>query len=87
MDYEHYILQGEAKSTEFSDDRSYLLVQKQTAIVLVSDRQRNAASKKMSESMILARYFIHVWVSVQGVKSSSSDLQSDQHVVGDARLT
>ena len=28
MDYEHYILQGEAKSTEFSDDRSYLLVQK-----------------------------------------------------------
>ena len=29
MDYEHYILQGEAKSTEFSDDRSYLLVQKE----------------------------------------------------------
>ena len=28
MNYEHYILQGEAKSTEFSDDRSYLLVQK-----------------------------------------------------------
>ena len=28
MDYEHNILQGEAKSTEFSDDRSYLLVQK-----------------------------------------------------------
>ena len=27
MDYEHYILHGEAKSTEFSDDRSYLLVQ------------------------------------------------------------
>ena len=28
VDYEHYILQGEAKPTEFSDDRSYLLVQK-----------------------------------------------------------
>ena len=27
MDYEHYILQEEAKSTEFSDDRSYLLHQ------------------------------------------------------------
>ena len=33
---------------------------KQTAIVLVSDRQRNAASQKLSKSMILARYFIHV---------------------------
>ena len=34
------ILEGGAKSTEPSDDLSYLLVQ--TAIVLVSDRQRNA---------------------------------------------
>ena len=34
---------------------------KQTAIVLVSDRQRNAASQKLS----LARYFIHVWIGVE----------------------
>ena len=33
-------------------------------IVLVSDRQRNAPSKKLSKSMILARYFIHVWIGV-----------------------
>ena len=31
MDYEHYILQGEAKSTKFSDDQSYLLVQKENS--------------------------------------------------------
>ena len=37
---------------------------KQTAIVLVSDRQRNAASQKLSKPMILARYFIHVWIGV-----------------------
>ena len=37
---------------------------KQTAIVLVSDRQRNAASQKLMKLMILARYFIHVWISV-----------------------
>ena len=38
---------------------------KQTAIVLVSDRQRNAASQKLSKPMILARYFIHVWIGVR----------------------
>ena len=37
---------------------------KQTAIVLVSDRQRNAASQKLSSPMILALYFIHVWTGV-----------------------
>ena len=37
---------------------------KQTAIVLVSDRQRNAASQKLIWLMILARYFIHVWIGV-----------------------
>ena len=37
---------------------------KQTAIVLVSDRQRNAASQKLSKPMILARYFIHAWIGV-----------------------
>ena len=37
---------------------------KQTAIVLVSDRQRNAASQKLSSFMILALYFIHVWTGV-----------------------
>ena len=37
------ILQGGAKSTEPSDDRSYLLVQ--IAIVLVSDRQRKEGEK------------------------------------------
>ena len=37
---------------------------KQTAIVLVSDRQRNAASQKLMKLMILARYFIHVWIGV-----------------------
>ena len=37
---------------------------KQTAIVLVSDRQRNAASQKLSKPMILACYFIHVWIGV-----------------------
>ena len=40
---------------------------KQTAIVLVSDRQRNAASQKLSSPMILALYFIHVWTGVLGV--------------------
>ena len=39
---------------------------KQTAIVLVSDRQRNAASQKLSSPMILALYFIHVWTGVKG---------------------
>ena len=38
---------------------------KQTAIVLVSDRQRNAASQKLSSFMILALYFIHVWTGVE----------------------
>ena len=38
---------------------------KQTAIVLVSDRQRNAASQKLMKLMILARYFIHVWIGVK----------------------
>ena len=38
---------------------------KQTAIVLVSDRQRNAASQKLSSPMILALYFIHVWTGVR----------------------
>ena len=38
---------------------------KQTAIVLVSDTQRNAASQKLIWLMILARYFIHVWIGVQ----------------------
>ena len=35
---------------------------KQTAIVLVSDRQRNAASPKLSYTMILAHYLslIHI---------------------------
>ena len=37
------ILQGGAKSTEPSDDRSYLLVR--IAIVLVSDRQRKEGEK------------------------------------------
>ena len=40
---------------------------KQTAIVLVSDRQRNAASQKLSSPMILALYFIHVWTGVTQV--------------------
>ena len=31
VDYEHYILRGGAKSTEFSDDQSYLLVQKENS--------------------------------------------------------
>ena len=31
VDYGHYILWGEAKSTEFSDDQSYLLVQKENS--------------------------------------------------------
>ena len=41
---------------------------KQTAIVLVSDRQRNAASQKLSSPMILALYFIHVWTGVPPVE-------------------
>ena len=40
---------------------------KQTAIVLVSDRQRNAASQKLSSPMILALYFIHVWTGVRSI--------------------
>ena len=46
---------------------------KQTAIVLVSDRQRNAASQKLAKPMILALYFIHVWIGVWcGVQICSS---------------
>ena len=46
---------------------------KQTAIVLVSDRQRNAASQKLIWLMILARYFIHVWIGVSyGAKNKYS---------------
>jgi len=45
---------------------------KQTAIVLVSDRQRNAASQKLSKPMILARYFIHVWIGVARATRSNS---------------
>ena len=37
---------------------------KQTAIVLVSDRHRNAGSPKLSKAMILARCFIHVGIGV-----------------------
>ena len=33
-------------------------------LVLVSNRQRNAASQKLSKLMILACYFIHVWIGV-----------------------
>ena len=44
---------------------------KQTAIVLVSDRQRNAASQKLSKPMILARYFIHVWIGVRDLQPNA----------------
>ena len=35
---------------------------KQTVIMLVSDKPRNAGSPKLTYAMILARYFIHVWI-------------------------
>jgi hypothetical protein len=49
---------------------------KQTAIVLVSDRQRNAASQKLSSPMILALYFIHVWTGVGCASPSTLALPS-----------
>ena len=52
---------------------------KQTAIVLVSDRQRNAASQKLSSPMILALYFIHVWTGVVcGHAKTSGQLASEE---------
>ena len=64
MDYEPYVLQGEAKSTEFSDDRSYLLVKKQTAIVRQTEE---CWLPKIVLSYDFACYFLHwigVWLAV-----------------------
>ena len=56
---------------------------KQTAIVLVSDRQRNAASQNLSKPMISARYFIHVWIGVvSGIRFVNVAHISNQHTLG-----
>ena len=47
MDYEHYILQGEAKSTEFSDDRSYLMVQKANSYCACVGRTEECCLQKI----------------------------------------
>ena len=39
----------------------------QTAIVLVSNRQRNAGSPKIVLVYYFTRYFIHVWIGVSVV--------------------
>ena len=49
MDYEPNILQREARSTEFSDDQSYLLVQKENSYyVCVGEMEECWLSKIVS---------------------------------------
>ena len=73
MDYEHYILQGEYKSTEFSDDRSYLLVQKANSYCACVRQTEECWLPKIVLSYDLVRYFIHIWIGVaygKGMKST-----------------
>ena len=66
MDHEHYILQGDTKSTEFSDDWSYLLVQKANSYCACVLQTEECWLPKIVLSYDFARYFIHVWIGVPG---------------------
>ena len=71
MDYEHYILQGEAKSTELSDDWSYLLVQKANSYSACVGQTEECCPPKIVLTYDCARYFIPVWIGVPWAKSHS----------------
>ena len=58
------ILQGGAKSTEPSDDRSYLLVQTANSYCACVGQAEECWLPKIVLSYDCTRYFIHVWIGV-----------------------
>ena len=70
MDHEHYILQGDTKSTEFSDDWSYLLVQKANSYCACFGQTEEYWLNKLVLSYEFASYFLHVWIGVPGPRCS-----------------
>ena len=58
------ILQGGAKSTEPSDDQSYLLVQTANSYCACVGQTEECWLPKIVLSYDLVRYFIHIWIGV-----------------------